>query len=110
MHPPSSVHLFQKQLNVFFETGICGTGENFLAAVNKVVETDILPSDVIHDNHVKATRETLDGMELRCMSSCGAKPMNILAVLMGEFDTHRFPSGSRVEITKENIVVFGCEL
>jgi len=110
MHPPSLVHLLQKPLNVFFENGIRETGENFLAAVNKAVETNILLSDVIHDNHVKATRKTLDAMELGSMSFYGAKPMNVLAVLMREFDTDRLLSSSRVEITKENIVVFGCEL
>jgi hypothetical protein len=110
MHPPSSVHLFQKPLDAFFESDICGTGENFLAAVNKVVETNILLSDVVHDNLVKCHPEDVGGMELRCMSFCGAKPMNVLAVLMGEFDTHRLRSSSRDEITKENIVLFGCKL
>src|SRR5258705_4250342 len=110
MHPPSLVHLLQKPLNVLFENGIRATGEHLLAAVNKAVETNILLSDVIHDNHVKATRKTLDAMELRGMSFFGAKPMNVLAVLMREFDTDRLLSSSRVEITKENIVVFGCEL
>src|SRR5258708_4192881 len=50
MHSPSSVHLFQKSLDICFESSIRGTGKNFLAVVNKVVETGILVSDVIHDN------------------------------------------------------------
>jgi len=44
------------------------------------------------------------------MSFCGAKSMNVLAVLMSEFDAQLLVIKSGVETTKENKVVFGFQL
>jgi hypothetical protein len=105
MHPAILVHLFQESSNIFLEIGICGIRHDFRVVVHKAVEIDMVLSDVIHDNHVKATRKALYGAKLGSTSFCGAKPMNVLAVLVGEFDTQTISRG--VEITKEDEVVVG---
>jgi len=78
--------------------------------VDKAVEIDIVLSNIIHDNHAKATGKTLYNVKFGSMSFRSAISMNVLAVLMGEFDTQLLASGGGVEIAKENIVVFGCQL
>jgi hypothetical protein len=77
-----------------------------LTIVNKVVEINILLSDVVHDNHVKATWKPLDCVKFRGMSFCRAKSMNVLAILMSEFDAQLLV----IRSAKEDEVVFGFQL
>jgi len=57
-----------------------------------------------------ATWKTLYDVKFGSMSFRSAISINILVILMGEFDTQLSTSSSGVEITKENKVVFGCQL
>jgi len=43
----------------------------------------------------------LDGMEFGSIFFCSAKPMNVLTVLLGEFDTQLLTISSGVEIPKK---------
>jgi hypothetical protein len=110
MNPPSLVHLFQESLNIFLEVGICGTRDNFWVFVYKALEIDIVLSDVIHDNHEKATRKPLYGVKFGSISYCSANSMNFLAVLMGKFDTQGSTTSSGIKMTEENKVVVGFQL
>ena len=104
MHPPISVHFFQESLKIFLEIGICGARENFWVVVNGDQHSPL------RRHPWQPCKSHLEDIVRREVWEHVLSRRNILAILMGEFDTQLSTSSSGVEITKENKVVFGCQL